>query len=272
MCLLKNCYEGSKALQASRGMCCDHSVFIFQKKFCCSTLTWSLILSRITLHADKRISYSLLTYLMLPVTQPAWLQERRTGRYSGSTASKWISENSNWELDCKMCECKNLHCKCTRSHSKMCRRNFTDYIMVIMESNSVLYGVRFLYFAFNNITVLIATVARWLSYFTALEIGNRQFNWCTELKEVVGRTKKNHSSRQFILVFVIASDDAQNDKFYFSFLSCCGDTKAQCLYTHRPYIVHVQERWVAGMNRTSQSSSFFAEGIGRCIYWNGPQV
>jgi len=42
---------------------------------------------------------------MVPATQPAWRQERRTERHGDIEASKWIFENSNWELDCKMWRC-----------------------------------------------------------------------------------------------------------------------------------------------------------------------
>jgi len=42
---------------------------------------------------------------MVPATQCAWRQERRTERRSDSEASKWIFEKSNWELGCKMWRC-----------------------------------------------------------------------------------------------------------------------------------------------------------------------
>lgn len=64
-------------------------VFICQEKFNCIARTWSTILSRLKkLHADKRIFYLLLTYIIVPATQSAWRQERRTERHSDNGASK----------------------------------------------------------------------------------------------------------------------------------------------------------------------------------------
>lgn len=64
-------------------------VFTCQNKFYYIARTRFRILSRLkTLHADKRIFYLLLTYLMVPATQCAWRQERRTERRSDSEASK----------------------------------------------------------------------------------------------------------------------------------------------------------------------------------------
>jgi len=70
-------------------MCVGSGFHMPEKKFYCIARTWSVILSRLKiLHADKRIFYLLLTYLMVPATQPAWRQERRTERHSDSEASK----------------------------------------------------------------------------------------------------------------------------------------------------------------------------------------